>query len=978
MTTPLVEQSPDALIGRKIGHFLIEARLGVGAMATVYSAKDQILNRQVALKVLLPGADPVVQERFRQEARTVSGLAHPHIVRTLQVGQTDADGITYIAMELVEGVSLADLLETHRQLSPADSCRLLEPIARALTYAHSQQVIHRDVKPSNVLLRRVGPGTPNSVQIAVLDYPVVPLLSDFGIALAADSPELTAAGRTIGTPTYMAPEQCSGSRTIDGRADIYALGTVLYRCLAGRPPFVGSTTQVLHAHVYEALTMPEPVMRTLPPMVFTVLQRTLAKDPDERYLDAAKLAQDLARTAVSVTKGWPQEELTATMESLPAAILADAAETLRVLVPAPAPKLSLGRSAPVSPTRFSPSEYKISREKAAPTQTRNFWQRAIGVGIGLLIGLLLVTLGIMLIVTGVPFDLAGIGARATPTAGTVELPTATPLAGEATTTLAAATQPEATTPTDLTTPTTANTEAALPPVTEPLTATATSAGATAAANLPVTRTQVISNEVKGFWEDAFALYETREWDPARQNLIVVLRKDPTFETARLNRGDRTLGAILQESLLQRPEAWLWQQGRNLFTAEQIEQIYFEISLGLATAANAQGELEMAAENFAEALSMRPNDSQVAGLLSATQTLLAAADETAKTEARTLLGTAHRNYANELAGADSFCAASEQLQAAAALLVNEDLSERLQVYQKECETRLVATGGRNLLKNLTGAIIYSTQVNDRYQIYRQPLILEAPAKLLVNEGTQPQVAPNGRWLAFYSRQNGREGLFGLDLSAAVNPDERTIRYSSNGEDSRDSPPGWSLDSNRLVFASTRDGDPRSRIFLQTGAGEGNVRELAQGEDPAWQPLPNGENWIAYSGRGREGSQLGLWRVSDNGQEFRPLTNVEGDRRPAWAPDGAALLFMSERRHNNWEIYELILATGEIKRLTEDPAQDGLPTVSPDGKYVAFVSDRSGHWQIWVRPLAEREGLALPVATIQGQLTNWLEHTIQWVN
>ncbi len=134
-------------------------------------------------------------------------------------------------MELVTGPSLSDLLERQGRLSSAEACALLAPIAEALHYAHTRGIIHRDVKPSNILLQAPSAARPHAVKMTGLEEPVVPLLSDFGIARALDAPELTSAGRTIGTPAFMSPEQCAGDEEIDGRADIYSLGAVLYRCL---------------------------------------------------------------------------------------------------------------------------------------------------------------------------------------------------------------------------------------------------------------------------------------------------------------------------------------------------------------------------------------------------------------------------------------------------------------------------------------------------------------------------------------------------------------------------------------------------------------------------------------------------------------------------------------------------------------------------------------------------------------------------
>jgi serine/threonine-protein kinase len=304
------------LDGKQIGRYLIGQQLGSGGAATVYRAYDQVQGITVALKLLLPGADEKAYDRFRREATLAGALRHPHIVRILQIGIAPKGEVAYIAMELVEGESLSDLLSLRGRLRPEETANVLEPIARALAYAHRQGVVHRDVKPGNILLRTVSPGAPNSVQLESLEHPVVPLLSDFGIARALDAPELTSAGRTVGTPAYMAPEQCAGSRDVDGRADIYSLGAVLYRCITGRMPFSGTTTQILHAHVYDPLVIEDSVLRMLPPVMVEVLQRSMAKRPEDRYASADALADALAAAAGRVPPqagGAPVEGSTATL-----------------------------------------------------------------------------------------------------------------------------------------------------------------------------------------------------------------------------------------------------------------------------------------------------------------------------------------------------------------------------------------------------------------------------------------------------------------------------------------------------------------------------------------------------------------------------------------------------------------------------------------------------------------------------------------
>ena len=293
------------LTDQQIGRYLIQRRLGSGGVATVYQAYDQVLGQSVALKVLPPTADEKTLIRFRREAMTSGALRHPHIVRTIQVGVAPHGDVAYIAMALIEGESLSSLLNRRVRLHAEESCSLLEPIAAALAHAHQNGIIHRDVKPSNILLQPVGPGVTDSVQLESLDYPVVPMLSDFGIARSLDAPDLTNTGRTIGTPAYMAPEQCAGKREVDGRADIYSLGAVLYRCLVGRPPFSGTTTQILHAHVYEPLVIEDGILRLLPPLVVDILQRSLSKQPVDRYRDAQEMAQ-----AMAVVSGRPPEDQT--------------------------------------------------------------------------------------------------------------------------------------------------------------------------------------------------------------------------------------------------------------------------------------------------------------------------------------------------------------------------------------------------------------------------------------------------------------------------------------------------------------------------------------------------------------------------------------------------------------------------------------------------------------------------------------------
>ena len=208
------------------GRYAIEAELGEGGMATVYLANDIKHGRKVALKVLKPEpAAAVGAARFLVEIKTTASLQHPHILPLHDSG--DADGFLFYVMPFISGESLRDRIKRERQLPIGDSLTIALEVADGLGYAHVQGVIHRDIKPGNILL---------SGGHAVI--------ADFGIAQAVSAVEgerLTETGLSVGTPAYMSPEQTTGDRPLDGRSDIYALGCVLYEMLVGDPPFPGAT-----------------------------------------------------------------------------------------------------------------------------------------------------------------------------------------------------------------------------------------------------------------------------------------------------------------------------------------------------------------------------------------------------------------------------------------------------------------------------------------------------------------------------------------------------------------------------------------------------------------------------------------------------------------------------------------------------------------------------------------------------------------
>jgi Tol biopolymer transport system component len=262
------------------GRYRIESELGEGGMATVYLADDLKHERKVAVKVLKPELAAVVgAERFLAEIKTTANLQHPHILPLFDSGE--ADTYLFYVMPLVEGESLREKLDREKQLGVEDALDLAKKVADALDYAHENGVVHRDIKPGNILLSARGE----------------PLLGDFGIALAvaeAGGGRITETGLSLGTPHYMSPEQASGDRDVDPRSDVYALGCVLYEMLAGEPPFSASTAQAILAKI---LTMDAPsitvVRRTVPPNVGAALAKSLEKLPADRFASAAEFGAAL-------------------------------------------------------------------------------------------------------------------------------------------------------------------------------------------------------------------------------------------------------------------------------------------------------------------------------------------------------------------------------------------------------------------------------------------------------------------------------------------------------------------------------------------------------------------------------------------------------------------------------------------------------------------------------------------------------------
>ena len=271
----------DAPVTGRVGRFEILKVLGRGGMGTVYKARDVKLDRVVALKILAQKwlNDAEFIARFEREAKAVSALTHPNIVQSFGSGRLSWR--PYLMMEFVDGESLGHLLRVNRRLDEFRALTVARDVAGALGHAHGLSIVHRDVKPDNVLIAASG---------AVK-------LTDFGLAkLLQETDELTRSGVAVGTPHYISPEQISATRHVDHRADLYGLGAMLYHMFTGQVPFdAPSNNEILLKHVDDAAPDPRAKIPDLSSGSAVIVARLLAKRPDDRYADAAELIHDLDR-----------------------------------------------------------------------------------------------------------------------------------------------------------------------------------------------------------------------------------------------------------------------------------------------------------------------------------------------------------------------------------------------------------------------------------------------------------------------------------------------------------------------------------------------------------------------------------------------------------------------------------------------------------------------------------------------------------
>src|SRR5437773_8714009 len=273
------------------GRYKILRKLGAGGMANVYLAEDQELGRRVAIKILNErhANDEQFVERFRREAKNAAGLSHPNIVSIFDRGL--AEGTYYIAMEYLDGRTLKELLVRNGPTPVPIAIDYARQILSALSFAHRNGIVHRDIKPHNIVV-----GTDGRLKV-----------TDFGIARSGAS-QMTEAGSIVGTAQYLSPEQARGA-PVDPRSDLYSLGIVLYEMLTGQVPFTGDTpVEIAMKHLSQIPEPPSELRSEVPHELDAIVMRALAKDPDQRYTSAEEMDADLARVARGVAVSRETED----------------------------------------------------------------------------------------------------------------------------------------------------------------------------------------------------------------------------------------------------------------------------------------------------------------------------------------------------------------------------------------------------------------------------------------------------------------------------------------------------------------------------------------------------------------------------------------------------------------------------------------------------------------------------------------------
>jgi len=472
-----------------------------------------------------------------------------------------------------------------------------------------------------------------------------------------------------------------------------------------------------------------------------------------------------------------------------------------------------------------------------------------------------------------------------------------------------------------------------------------------------------------YWETAQRAARAGRWQEALTNLLLVQQTDPTYSAAEVS--DQLVAAYVNLAL----------EKDNTDNLEEALALYDKALALQPDAKDIQRERDLI-EQYLDVLAYTGVDWQLD--ITRLQELYALEPDYRDVEQR--LQEAHVGYADQLAGEEAWCEAQDEYNQAISVASAPEIVTQRDLAQTQCQlasgatpddalrddaTPLASAGGAQAPASsggpAIGRILYSSSdaVSGRSQILSVPVGKSMPAQTILQDAAQPALRSDGARLVYRNLRSDMAGLSSFDPATGLQ-----LRFSIYAEDAL---PSWNAQGSQLVFASNREGDRRWRIYVMWAEENGGTETLTFGESPDWHA---GADLIVFRGCDESGNRCGLWTISSSGANAAQLTAAPADDRPRWSPSGSFVTFMSNARDGNYEIYTVDATSREVTRLTDSPAIDGLPAVSPDGRWVAFVSNRDGGWKLYAVP--STGGEARVVAPIVGNLDNFLEHSLEWVN
>jgi len=490
---------------------------------------------------------------------------------------------------------------------------------------------------------------------------------------------------------------------------------------------------------------------------------------------------------------------------------------------------------------------------------------------------------------------------------------------------------------------------------------------------PPTTTATPTSALATYWAAAQSAARAGRWQEVLTNLLLIQQTDPTFNATEVTA--QLVAAYVNLAL----------EKDNADSLEEALALY-EKALALQPAADDIARERDLIAQYLNVLAYTGVDWPV--VIAQLQTLYALEPDYRDVEQR--LQEAHIAYADQLASEEAWCMAQDEYNLAISVASTPEIVTQRDAAQTQCQLAAGATpGAAAALTALpgeeggsassaptlstagdgptSGRILYSASdaITGRSQIMAQAVGKSTPAQVLLPDASQPAMRGDGGRLVYRNLRNDMAGLSSFDPGTALQ-----LRFTQYAEDTL---PSWNSAGSRVVFASTREGDRRGRIYVMWAEQNGGTETLTFGESPDWH---GSADLIAFRGCDQSGNRCGLWTISSSGANAAQLTAVPADDRPRWSPTGSFVAFMSNARDGNYEIYTVDATSREVTRLTDSPSMDVLPTVSPDGRWVAFASNREGGWQLYAVP--STGGDAQAIAPVLGDLSNFLQHGLDWVN